>query len=129
MALNVPEGKKLDRLELFMNETRLATLFGPPWVQTVDIPKNEGVGYLRAVATLKDDLNAQLCYLLSFLFANNLEDPPWFPPADDPRAPHQVEHGPRPRALAVRNQEGPEPLVRLKDLAATSRAEAERLRA
>ena len=57
MALNVPEGKKLDRLELFMNETRLATLFGPPWVQTVDIPRNEGVGYLRAVATLKDDLN------------------------------------------------------------------------
>src|SRR5207253_9495061 len=52
MAVNVPEGKKLDRLELFLNETRLATLFGSPWVQTVDIPKTEGVGYLRAVASL-----------------------------------------------------------------------------
>src|SRR5205085_6977540 len=55
MAVNVPEGKKLDRLELFLNETRMATLFGPPWVQTVDVPKTEGVGYLRAVATLKED--------------------------------------------------------------------------
>jgi Ca-activated chloride channel homolog len=55
MAVSVPEGKKLDRLELFLNDTRMATLFGPPWVQTVDVPKTEGVGYLRAVATLKDD--------------------------------------------------------------------------
>ncbi len=55
MAVNVPEGKKLERLELFLNETRMATLFGPPWVQTIDIPKKEGVGYLRAVASLKDE--------------------------------------------------------------------------
>ena len=59
MAVNVPDGKKLDRLELFMNETRLATLYGPPYVQTVEIPKNEGVGYLRAVASLKDDAGQQ----------------------------------------------------------------------
>ncbi|PYQ50461.1 MAG: hypothetical protein DMF59_10780 [Acidobacteria bacterium] len=57
MAVNVPEGKKLDRVELFLNESRLATLFGSPWVQTVDIPKTEGVGYLRAVASLKDEPN------------------------------------------------------------------------
>ena len=57
MAVNTPEGKKLDRVELFLNETRLATLFGSPWVQTVDIPKTEGVGYLRAVASLKDEPN------------------------------------------------------------------------
>ena len=55
MAVNVPEGKKLDHLELFLNDTRMATLFGPPWVQTIEVPKSEGVGYLRAVATLKDD--------------------------------------------------------------------------
>jgi Ca-activated chloride channel family protein len=57
MAVNVPDGKKLDRVELFLNETRLATLFGAPWVQTVDVPKTEGVGYLRAVASLKEEPN------------------------------------------------------------------------
>ena len=55
MAVAVPEGKKLDRLELYLNDTRMATLFGPPWVQTIDVPKTEGVGYLRAVASIKDD--------------------------------------------------------------------------
>jgi len=55
MAVNVPDGKKLDHLELYLNDTRMATLFGPPWVQTIEIPKTEGVGYLRAVANLKDE--------------------------------------------------------------------------
>jgi Ca-activated chloride channel family protein len=55
MAVNVPEGKKLDHVELFLNTTRLAELYGPPYVQTVDIPPTTGVGYLRAVASLKDD--------------------------------------------------------------------------
>lgn len=55
MSLNIPEGKKLDHLDLFLNQTRMASLFDPPWIQTIDIPATEGVGYLRAVATLKDD--------------------------------------------------------------------------
>jgi Ca-activated chloride channel family protein len=55
MSVNVPEGKKIDRVELYLNETRVATLYGPPYVQTVDVPPTEGVGYLRAVATLKEE--------------------------------------------------------------------------
>jgi Ca-activated chloride channel family protein len=55
MAVSVPEGKKLDNLQLFLNDTRVATLYDPPFVQTVNIPEREGVGYLRAVAMLKDD--------------------------------------------------------------------------
>jgi len=55
MAVNVPEGKKLDHVELFLNDKRMAELFGPPYVQTIDIPPTEGVGYIRAVAKLKDD--------------------------------------------------------------------------
>lgn len=55
MSVNVPDGKKLDHLELFFNETPVATLYGPPWVQSVDIPQTQGVAYLRAVATLKSD--------------------------------------------------------------------------
>lgn len=55
LEVNVPEHEELDRLELFWNERRLATLFDPPFVQTIDVPATEGVGYIRAVATLKND--------------------------------------------------------------------------
>jgi Ca-activated chloride channel homolog len=55
MGVNVPEGKKLDHVDLFLNETKMASLFGPPYVQTIDIPEQAGVGYIRAVAELKDD--------------------------------------------------------------------------
>jgi Ca-activated chloride channel family protein len=55
MAVNVPEGKKLDHVDLFLNETKMASLFGPPYVQTIEIPAQEGVGYIRAVASLKED--------------------------------------------------------------------------
>ena len=54
MEVGVPEGDKLATVELYWNETRLATLYDGPFVQSVDIPKSEGPGYLRAVATLAD---------------------------------------------------------------------------
>jgi Ca-activated chloride channel homolog len=54
IAVSVPEGKQLDRLELFLNETRVATLFAPPYVQVVDVPPTDSIGYFRAVASLKD---------------------------------------------------------------------------
>jgi Ca-activated chloride channel family protein len=50
----VPDGKELENVELYWNETRVATMYDPPFVQTVNIPSKEGVGYLRAVAKLKD---------------------------------------------------------------------------
>lgn len=55
MSVNVPDGKKLDYVQLFLNDKPVAKLFDAPFVQTVDIPATEGVGYLRAVAQLKDD--------------------------------------------------------------------------
>lgn len=55
---SVPEGKELDHVELFLNETRLATMYSPPFVQTIDVPPNAGIGYLRAVAVMKGE-NAQ----------------------------------------------------------------------
>lgn len=54
MDVRIPEDEELESVELYWNERRVATLFDPPFVQTVDIPATEGVGYLRAVATLKD---------------------------------------------------------------------------
>ncbi|MEK6372862.1 MAG: VWA domain-containing protein [Acidobacteriota bacterium] len=55
MAVSIPEGKTLAALQLFYNDTPVATLFDPPFVQTLDIPATAGVGYLRAVATLAGD--------------------------------------------------------------------------
>ncbi|HEX6161390.1 MAG TPA: VWA domain-containing protein [Thermoanaerobaculia bacterium] len=53
--VRIPQGKELASVDLFWNEQRVATLFDPPFIHTVNIPKSEGVGYLRAVAALKDD--------------------------------------------------------------------------
>lgn len=54
--VKVPDGKQLDGLELYWNETKVATMYDGPFVQTIDIPSaNGGVGYIRAVAKLKDE--------------------------------------------------------------------------
>lgn len=55
MEVAVPEGKQLDHVELYHNETRLAALYAPPFIQTIHIPRDAGIGYLRAVAMLKDE--------------------------------------------------------------------------
>jgi Ca-activated chloride channel family protein len=55
MSVKVPEGKEVGNVQLFLNERRMATLYDPPFVQSIIIPETESVGYLRAVATLKDD--------------------------------------------------------------------------
>jgi Ca-activated chloride channel homolog len=52
--VRVPDGKELDNVELYWNETRVATMYDPPFIHTVNVPGTEGVGYLRAVAKLKD---------------------------------------------------------------------------
>ncbi len=55
MDVSVPEGEELDSVELFFNEMRLATMYDAPFVQTITVPDtNGGVGYIRAVAKLKD---------------------------------------------------------------------------
>lgn len=55
MDVHIPDGEELGSVELFWNNTRLATLYDPPFVQTVEIPKADGVGFLRAIATVKDN--------------------------------------------------------------------------
>src|SRR6185436_10888155 len=54
VEVRVPEGKQLESLDLYWNEQRVSTMYDPPFVQTVNIPSTDGVGYLRAVATMKD---------------------------------------------------------------------------
>jgi Ca-activated chloride channel homolog len=54
--LEVPEGEEVDRVELFLNETPVATLYGEPWSQPVVVPPEMrgAMGYVRAVAYLDD---------------------------------------------------------------------------
>ena len=49
----VPDGLTLDRVEIFLNESRVATLYQAPFTQPVILPK-EQIAYVRAVAYLTD---------------------------------------------------------------------------
>jgi Ca-activated chloride channel homolog len=53
--VEIPESKTLDRIELYLNEDRVATMFDSPFVQMVYIPGNLEVGYLRALAITAGD--------------------------------------------------------------------------
>ena len=55
VEVRTPEGKAVEAVELYLNEARLATMYDKPYVQTITIPETQGVGYIRAVARLKDD--------------------------------------------------------------------------
>jgi VWFA-related protein len=57
--VNVPPGDKLDRVELFFNEDRIATLYQPPFVHPrIELPTRHASGYVRAVAILNDGNSA-----------------------------------------------------------------------
>jgi VWFA-related protein len=52
--VDLPEGERLDRVEIYLNDKLLASLYQPPYVQPVILPANAGVSYVRAVAWLTD---------------------------------------------------------------------------
>ncbi len=52
--IEIPDNRSLDRVEFFLNERRVATLYQEPWVQPIPLPENEDIGYVRAVAYLPD---------------------------------------------------------------------------
>jgi Ca-activated chloride channel family protein len=54
VQVDVPDGEAIERVELFLNETRLATLYQPPYAQPIILPKDQSVAYVRAVAFLTD---------------------------------------------------------------------------
>jgi Ca-activated chloride channel family protein len=49
-----PDGQTIERVEFFLNETRVATLYQPPYQQPIVLPKGEEIAYVRAVAYLAD---------------------------------------------------------------------------
>lgn len=52
--VSVPEGQVAERVEFFLNETRVATLYQEPWVQPIVLPEESAIAYVRAVAYLPD---------------------------------------------------------------------------
>ncbi len=58
-AVAVPEGKTLQKLEFYQNESRVATLYQAPFEQTVNIRDGKGLGYVRIIGTLDDGTVAE----------------------------------------------------------------------
>jgi Ca-activated chloride channel family protein len=58
-AVAVPEGKNLQKLEIYSNERRIATLYQAPFEQTVTISEGKSLGYVRIVGTLEDGTVAE----------------------------------------------------------------------
>ena len=55
----VPEGERLERVEIFLNEDRLATLYQPPFEQPILLDGSGDLTYVRAVAYLRDGASAE----------------------------------------------------------------------
>ncbi|MBZ0111852.1 MAG: VWA domain-containing protein [Thermoanaerobaculia bacterium] len=58
-VVEVPDGERLDRLEIFMDETLLATLYQAPFVQPLNAVSDRDVSYVRAVAYLAEGGTAE----------------------------------------------------------------------
>jgi len=58
-AVAVPEGKTLQKMEFYSNEVRIATLYQPPYEQTVNIKDTKSLGYVRVIGTLDDGAVAE----------------------------------------------------------------------
>ena len=58
-AVAVPEGKALQKLEFYSNETRVATLYQAPYEQVVPIRDSRSLGYVRVLGTLDDGAVAE----------------------------------------------------------------------
>ena len=52
--VHLPAGETLQRVDFYLNENRLASLYQPPFVQPLPLPQNQRITYVRAVAYLVD---------------------------------------------------------------------------
>ncbi|MDX1503079.1 MAG: VWA domain-containing protein, partial [Thermoanaerobaculia bacterium] len=57
--VDLPRGARLDRLEIYLDETRVATLYQPPFTQPILLPEGDAIAYVRAVAYLEDGNSAE----------------------------------------------------------------------
>ncbi len=59
VVVNTPTDRELDRVELYHNEQLMATLYQPPFEAWLPFQDSGGVGYLRALAVLRDGEQAE----------------------------------------------------------------------
>lgn len=52
--VEIPEGEKLEKVELYLEETLIATLFQPPFEQPILLNNQQDMSYVRAVAYMVD---------------------------------------------------------------------------
>jgi Ca-activated chloride channel homolog len=57
--VQVPEGEVVQRVEFYLNETLVASVFQPPYIQPILLPENEPIAYVRAVAFTPDGLSTE----------------------------------------------------------------------
>ncbi|MFI5143024.1 MAG: VWA domain-containing protein [Thermoanaerobaculales bacterium] len=57
--LNVPTDRKLERVELYWNELKVETLYQSPFEAWLPVKDDGSIGYLRALAVLSDDSEAE----------------------------------------------------------------------
>jgi Ca-activated chloride channel homolog len=51
---DAPDGDSIERVEFYLNESKVATLYQPPYSQPIVLPKDQSLSYVRAVAYLAD---------------------------------------------------------------------------
>ncbi len=64
VRVDTPEGETVERVELWVGDTRVATLRQPPYALPLTLPAGGAAGYVRAVAYLKDGRAAEDVVLL-----------------------------------------------------------------
>ncbi len=65
VKVEAPEDHGVDRVELYLGDSRVATLYQPPFVQPLLLPEAMKTGYVRAVAYLSDGTSAEDLVLLN----------------------------------------------------------------
>ena len=57
--VEIPVERQLDRVLFFWNNEAVATVYGPPFRQRIQVPEDKPVGYVRVVAILDDGTLAE----------------------------------------------------------------------
>jgi VWFA-related protein len=52
--VSVPDGQTVERVEFYLNEAKVATVYQPPYQQPILLNKGDEIAYVRAVAYLAD---------------------------------------------------------------------------
>jgi Ca-activated chloride channel homolog len=65
VEVQAPEDRGVERVELYLGDQRVATLYQPPFIQPIALPDEAAVGYVRAVAYLSDGTSAEDLALLN----------------------------------------------------------------